>query len=74
MESGNILRITVCPKIFEEEPTKTTRKFILGGKYPSDESEQVTSQTRSETTDVTPYLCTQLHDCNTLHDYVSSCF
>jgi len=58
MISGNILRITACPKIFEEELIKTTRKSILGGKYPSDESEQVTSQTRSETTDVTPYLCT----------------
>jgi hypothetical protein len=38
---------------------------MVGCKYPSDESEQVTSQTRSETTDVTPYVFTQLQDCNT---------
>jgi len=66
MISGNILRATVCPKIFEEELIKTTRKSIVGGKYPSDESEQVTSQIRSETADVTPYVFTQFQDCNTL--------
>ena len=66
MISGNILRATVCPKIFEEKLIKTTRKSTLGGKHPSDDSEQVTSQTRSETIDVTPYVFTQLQDCNTL--------
>jgi hypothetical protein len=66
MISGNILRAMVCPKIFEEELIKTTRKSIVGCKYPSDESEQVSSQTRSETTNVTPYVFTQLQDCNTL--------
>jgi hypothetical protein len=66
MISGNILRTTVCPKIFEEELIKTTRKSILGGKYPIEESEEVTSQTRSEATDVTPFVFTQLQDCKTL--------
>jgi hypothetical protein len=42
-DSGNMLRATVCPKISEEELIKTTRKSFLGGKYPSDESDQVTS-------------------------------
>jgi hypothetical protein len=66
MISGNMLRATVCPKIFEEELIKTTKKSILGVKYPSEKSEQVASQTRSETKDVTPFVFTQLQDCKTL--------
>jgi hypothetical protein len=65
MISGNVMRATFCPKIFEEL-IKTTTKFIIGGKYPSEQTKNRLPKHEAKLRTLHRMNLTRLQDCNTL--------